>query len=306
MTTQVFGHKAPDTDSTGAPLVWAWYLSEERGEPAEAVLLGEPAAEPAFVLERWGVEAPRVVSDVEPGQRVVLVDTNNPAELPAGLPQADVVQIIDHHRLTGGIETKGPIEITVRPLACTVTVMAELMGDAIDRMPEGLRGMALSCILSDTLEFRSPTTTDTDRALAERLAEGLGVSIPDLAAEMFAAKSDVSGASAEELLRADSKETAVGGLKLRVTVLETTAPGPVLERKAEILEAMPRVAAEDGVDEVLFFLVDILAEEATLFLPNERTRTIARKSFDAGVEGDTAVLPGVMSRKKQIIPVLAV
>jgi manganese-dependent inorganic pyrophosphatase len=306
MTTQVFGHKAPDTDSTGSPLIWAWYLSQERGEPAEAVLLGEPAAEPAFVLERWGIEAPRVISDVEPGQRVVLVDTNNPAELPAGLAQAEVVQIIDHHRLTGGIETKGPIDVTIRPLACTVTVMAEIMGEAVDRMPEGLRGMMLSCILSDTLEFRSPPTTPTDRALAERLAGGLGVSIPDLAAEMFAAKSDVSDASAEELLRADSKETSVGGLRLRVTVLETTAPGPVLERKAELLDAMPGVAEADGVDEVLFFLVDILKEEATLLVPNERVRAIAERSFGADVEGDTVRLPGVMSRKKQIIPVLAV
>lgn len=305
MTTQVFGHKAPDTDSTGSPMIWAWFLSEERGEPAEAVLLGAPGSEPAFVLERWGLEAPRVIEDVEPGARVVLVDTNNPDELPAGLPAAEVVQIIDHHRLVGGIETKGPIEITIRPLACTVTVMADLMGDAVERMPEGLRGVMLSCILSDTLEFRSPTTTEADRALAERLASGLGVSIPDLAQEMFAAKSDVSDASAEELLRGDSKITELGEMKLRVTVLETTAPEPVIERRGEIMEAMPAVAREDGVDEVLFFLVDILREEATLFVPNERTRTLAQKSFDASVEGDAVVLPGIMSRKKQIIPALS-
>ena len=306
MTIKVFGHTAPDTDSTGSPLIWAWYLSEVVGEPAEAVLLGEPNAEAAFALERWGVGTPRVEPEVEPGQKVVIVDTNNPAELPSGLPRAEVVQIIDHHRLVGGIETRTPIEITIRPLACTATVMADLMGDAVERMPDGLRGMMLSCILSDTLEFRSPTTTPRDRELAERLAGDLGVSIPDHAAEMFAAKSDVSALSPEELLRMDSKETELGAMKLRVSVLETTAPGPVLERRHEIMEAMPGVALEDGVNEVLLFVVDILREEATLLVPNDMTKALAEKSFGATVDGDTVVLPGVMSRKKQIIPALAV
>ena len=305
MTTKVFGHKAPDTDSTGSPLIWAWYLSEVRGEPAEAVLLGEPNAEAAFVLERWGVQTPPVEPEVEPGQRVVIVDTNNPAELPARLGEADVGQIIDHHRLVGGIETRAPIEMTLRPLACTATVMADLMGADAERMPEALRGVMLSCILSDTLEFRSPTTTPRDRGLAEELARGLGLSIPDYAAEMFAAKSDVSALSAEELLRMDSKETALGSMTLRVSVLETTAPGPVLERRHEIMEAMPRVATEDGVNEVLMFVVDILREEATLLVPDDMTKGLAERSFGVSVEGDTVVLPGVMSRKKQIIPALS-
>ncbi len=304
MTIKVFGHTAPDTDSTGSPLIWAWYLSEIRGEPAEAVLLGEPNAEAAFALERWGLETPRVIEDVEPGERVVVVDTNNPAELPSRIGEADVTQVIDHHRLVGGLETRGPIEITMRPLACTATVMAELMGDAVERMPEGLRGAMLSCILSDTLEFRSPTTTPRDRELAERLAESLGVSIPDLASEMFAAKSDVSRLSEAELLRMDSKAFELGPMTLRVSVLETTSPEPILARRHEIMAAMPQVALEDGVNEVLMFVVDILREEATLLVPNDMTKGLAEKSFGVSVEGDTVVLPGVMSRKKQIIPAL--
>lgn len=307
MTIKVFGHTAPDTDSTGSPLIWAHHLSEVGGEPARAVLLGEPNAEAAFVLGRWGLETPPVEPDVAPGDRVVIVDTNNPAELPSRLAEAEVVQIIDHHRLVGGIETRAPIEITVRPLACTATVMADLMGEAaVDAMPEAMRGVMLSCILSDTLEFRSPTTTERDRALAERLARGLGVSIPELAGEMFAAKSDVSALSAAELLRMDSKETTLGSMSLRVSVLETTSPGPVLERRAEIMAAMPEVALEDGVNEVLLFVVDILREEATLLVPNDLTRGLAEKSFGVSVDGDAVVLPGVMSRKKQIIPALSV
>jgi manganese-dependent inorganic pyrophosphatase len=156
------------------------------------------------------------------------------------------------------------------------------------------------------LEFRSPTTTDHDRAVAERLAGELGIEISAFAAEMFAAKSDVSAFSDAELLRMDSKAYEVDGTKFRVSVLETTAPATVLDRKAALMESMVPVAAEDGVDQVLLFVVDILNEEATMLIPNDFTKGVAEKSFGATVTGDAVVLPGVMSRKKQIIPALKV
>ncbi|PWR02202.1 manganese-dependent inorganic pyrophosphatase [Meridianimarinicoccus roseus] len=302
MTIKVFGHMAPDTDSTGSPLIWAWYLSEIRGTPAEAVLLGEPNTEAAFVLDRWSLAKPAIIDTVAEGEQVVIVDTNNPAELPEGINAADILEIIDHHKLVGGLETKGPISITVRPVACTATILHDLMGDDAAKMPEGIRGAMLSCILSDTLEFRSPTTTPADKALAESLAADLGLDLTAYAAEMFAAKSDVSAFSDAELIRMDSKKFDVGGKTFRVSVLETTAPEIPLGRKDSLMAAMPTVAAEDGADEVLLFVVDILREEATLLVPNELVKTVAEKSFGATVEGDTVVLPGVMSRKKQIIP----
>jgi manganese-dependent inorganic pyrophosphatase len=306
MTIKVFGHKSPDTDSTGSPLIWAWYLSEVRGQPAEAKLLGEPNTEAAFVLQKWGVEKPEIISDVSADDKVVIVDTNNPAELPASIKDADIIQIIDHHKLAGGLETRAPIDITIKPLACTATIMHNLMGPNESRMTDQIKGLMLSCILSDTLEFRSPTTTDQDKALAETLAKDLGIDLSAYASEMFEAKSDVSAFSDAELLRMDSKEYAVGDTKFRVSVLETTAPKIVLDRKASLMETMGTVAQEDGVDQVLLFVVDILNEEATLLVPNELVKTVAEKSFDAQVDGDTVVLPGVMSRKKQIIPSLKV
>ena len=306
MTIQVFGHKSPDTDSTGSAIVWAWYLNEVKGEAATPVLLGEPNTEAAFMLKRWGFEKPAIIADVEADAPVVIVDTNNPAELPASINSADIRAIIDHHKLVGGLETKGPIDITVRPLACTATIMHDLMGTDADRMPEDIKGAALTCILSDTLEFRSPTTTPHDRAVAEKLAKDLGLDIADYAAEMFAAKSDVSAFSDAELIRMDSKEYEVDGTKFRVSVLETTAPEIPLGRKDSLMETFKTVQAEDGVDQVLLFVVDILKEEATLLVPNDLVKTVAEKSFGATVEGNLVVLPGVMSRKKQIIPNLKV
>ena len=304
MTTLVFGHKSPDTDSTGSPILWAWYMNEVKGEKAEPRLLGEPNTEAAFMLERWKLEKPEIIDGVSGGTSVVIVDTNNPAELPEGINDADIRAIIDHHKLVGGLETAGPIDITIRPLACTATVMIDLMGEDAAKMPEAIKGAALTCILSDTLEFRSPTTTPHDRDVAERLAADLGVDIPSFAAEMFAAKSDVSRFSEAELLRMDSKAYGVGDVNFRVSVLETTSPETVLARKDALMAAMPGVADEDDVDHVMLFVVDILNEEATLLLPNDTVKQVAAASFGADTSGDSVVLPGVVSRKKQIIPAL--
>ncbi len=306
MTIQVLGHKSPDTDSTGSPILWAWYLNEVKGEAATPVLLGEPNTEAAFMLQRWDLPKPQIIEDVAEGAPVVIVDTNNPAELPASINSADIRAIIDHHKLVGGLETKGPIDITVRPLACTATIMVDLMGDDAAKMPDPIKGAALTCILSDTLEFRSPTTTAHDRSVAEKLAADLGLDISAYAADMFAAKSDVSSFSDAELIRMDSKEYEVDGTKFRVSVLETTAPGVVLDRKDSLAASMVDVAREDGVDQVLLFVVDILNEQATLLVPNDLVKSVAEKSFGASVDGDAVVLPGIMSRKKQIIPNLKV
>ncbi|WP_415401982.1 manganese-dependent inorganic pyrophosphatase [Tateyamaria sp. SN3-11] len=306
MTTLVFGHKSPDTDSTGSPIIWAWYLNEIKGTAAEPVLLGEPNTEAAFVLNKWDLPKPRIIDGVDADQPVVIVDTNNPAELPDTINDADIQGIIDHHKLVGGLETKGPIDIRIEPLACTATIMWKMIGKDMAQMPTGVKGAMLSCILSDTLEFRSPTTTQEDTAIAHDLAKDLGVDIAAYAAEMFEAKSDVSAFSDAELLRMDSKEYAVDGTQFRVSVLETTAPKIVLDRKDSLMASMVDVAKEDGADEVLLFVVDILNEEATMLIPNDRVKGVAEKSFDATVTGDTVVLPGVMSRKKQIIPKLKV
>ena len=304
MVLQVFGHKSPDTDSTGSPIIWAWYLNEIQGIPAQANLLGEPNNEALFMLEHWQLEKPKIISEIAPAAPVIIVDTNNPAELPDAINQADIRAVIDHHKLVGGLETKAPIDITIRPLACTATIMYDLMGADAAKMPRAVKGAMMSCILSDTLAFRSPTTTDHDRALAEALAKELSVNLSDYAGQMFAAKSDVSAFSDAELLRMDSKSFPVGDQTFRVSVLETTAPHVVLARKAALMEAMGRVAQEDNVDQVLLFVVDILAEEATLLVPNEAVKSVAEKSFDVCVDGDSVVLPGVMSRKKQIVPQL--
>ena len=302
MDLQVFGHQSPDTDSTGSPIIWSWYLNEKKGLPAVPKLLGEPNTEALFVLSRWGFEKPEIINSIIKGDSVVIVDTNNPAELPENINDADIQGIIYHHKLVGGLETSGPIDITIRPLACTATIMFDLMGEDVTDMPDPIKGLALSCILSDTLEFRSPTTTSRDRVVAEQLAKELKIDISNYASELFQAKSDVSDFSDVELLRMDSKKYPIADLSFRVSVLETTEPNMIFRRKKSLIKAMETVCLEDSVDHVLFFVVDILREESTLFVPDENIKKVAEKSFAVNVTDDSVVLPGVVSRKKQIIP----
>lgn len=302
---KVFGHKSPDTDATGSAIIWSWFLGTKDIE-ATPYVLGEPNTEAAFVIKHWGCEMPEILDDVTADDMVVIVDTNNPAELPAHINDATIVEIIDHHMLVGGLKTNQPINITMEPVASTATIMAGMMGDDLADAPDVIKGLILSCILSDTLEFRSPTTTDTDVELTKRLTEELNIDGAAYAAEMFAAKSDVSRFSDVELLRMDSKQYAVGGTEFRVSVLETTSPETILARKASLMEAMTTVVAEDGVDQVLLFVVDILQEQATLLIPNDLVKQVAEKSFVVAVSGDAVVLPGIVSRKKQIIPNLTV
>ncbi|MBL4806770.1 MAG: manganese-dependent inorganic pyrophosphatase [Rhodobacteraceae bacterium] len=303
---KIFGHTAPDTDATASALIWAWYLTDMQDKPATAYVQGTPNTEALFVLKRWEFEVPAML-DLQDGDKAVIVDTNNPAELPSNINDADIKQIIDHHLLVGGIKTKAPINVTIRPVAATATVMYSIMRTpALEQMPDAIKGLILSCILSDTLEFRSPTTTPRDTEIAERLAADLNINIADYASEMFAAKSDISHFSDAELLRLDSKIFDVSDVKFRVSVLETTSPDTVLERTDSLIASMSAVATEDGVDQVLLFVVDILNEEATLLIPNDMVKSVAEKSFNVSVDGNTVLLPGIMSRKKQIIPNLTV
>ena len=305
MSVMVFGHKSPDTDSTGSPIIWAWYLKHVKNIDTEPVLLGQPNSEALFMLDYWGIEKPQIIDNLDSGSSVVIVDTNNPDELPENINDCEIQTIIDHHKLVGGLQTKHPIDVVIRPLACTATVMIEIMGaDITTKMPTMIKGAALSCILSDTLEFRSPTTTDLDKSIAEKLALDLGIDMKSYASQLFKAKSDVSNYTDPEFILMDSKKYNVGDKKLRISVMETTKPTEILKRKKSLLKAMEEIEEKEGVDQILFFVIDILKEEAILLVPNNLVKEITEKSFGKSSGGDTIVLPGILSRKKQIIPQL--
>ena len=302
---KVFGHLSPDTDATGSAIIWAWYLNTHTGADATPFVQGDLNTETAFVLNHFKVATPARLPALIAGESVVVVDTNNPQELPENINETNLVQLIDHHKLVGGLTSDVPTEITLRPLACTATVIYDLMDIAAADLPSEIAGLVLSCILSDTLAFRSPTTTPHDQDVAETLANTLGISITEYADMMFAAKSDISMFTDSGLIKLDSKKFEVGTKNLRVSVIETTTPETILARKVGIIHAIETcITEENDIDDVLFFIVDILREEATVLTYSDLTKEIIQNSFGVTVTSDTEVLPGILSRKKQIIPAL--
>ena len=231
---KVFGHISPDTDTTCCAILWSWYLNTHTTVKATAHVLGSLNKETSFVLKHWGVAEPALLESITAGEDVIIVDTNNPQELFPNISDANIIQVIDHHRLSGGLMTKGPLDMTIRPLASTATVIYDLIHQHEETIPKPMAGLLLSCILSDTLAFRSPTTTPHDKDVAEKMAKKLGVDITSYANEMFAAKSDVSDFTPHGLINIDSKKSALGDKNLRISVVETTNPSSILNRKDEI------------------------------------------------------------------------
>lgn len=302
---KVFGHRSPDTDASCSAIVWAWFLNNHRNQSAQAYILGPVNTEVEFVMESFGVTMPTLLESVSEADNVAIVDTNNLDELFENINDTTIVSIIDHHKLTGTLKTNLPLELVIQPYASTMTVMYNVMNIEPEDLPYDIAGLMLSGIISDTLEFRSPTTTDEDKTLAKKLAKVTGITISEYAAKMFDAKSNISEFSVAELIRMDSKIYEISGRQTRVSVLETTNPQMILDRYEEIVAEIPNIIAQDNVEEVLLFAIDILKEEATAFIHNDSVKKLITKGFAVEISGNTIVLPGIVSRKKQILPALS-
>lgn len=305
MSLKVIGHKAPDTDTVCSPIAYAWFLREVKKVDAAAFVSGKLNKETEFILNRYKIETPQALESFSKGDELVLMDTNNPEELLGGLNEAQIIEIVDHHKLVGGLSTEKPVTVTMLPYACTATIVWDIIKRAGDvTIPREIAGIMLCAILSDTLKFTSPTTTEHDKEVAIELAKIAGEEIDSLATLMFEAKSDLTGMTANDILTVDSKVFEFGTSKSRISVLETTKPENTLSMIQSLKETMLEVKKTEGINYFFFFVVDILKTEAHLIVATDEEKNFAEKAFNAQFAGETMLLPGVVSRKKQIIPVL--
>lgn len=301
--TLVFGHLNPDTDTTCSAIAYAWLLKQQ-GTEAEPRVLGNLNKETTYILKRFEVETPALLPDIPAGTPVVVVDTNNPEELPESIGGAELTEIIDHHKLVGGLSTKDPIAVTMRPVACTATIIWEKM-QLVGVQPErSIAGLMLGAILSDTLNFTSPTTTAVDKQVAEELAVLAGVEMEEMASAQSDAKSDLSGLSNREILTQDSKIFALGNAKVRISVLETTKPDNAFAMQDQLLAEARLMRDEEGLRGIFFFIVDVTKSHATLVLAGDWEKQVAEKAFQAESQDGMLQLPGVLSRKKQMVPAI--
>lgn len=303
----VFGHLNPDTDAIVSALVYAHLLSWQ-GIPAQAYRLGDLNLETPFVLRGAGVEAPPPLPALEAGTAVALVDHNESAQSAPNLRDLQVTRVVDHHKL-GDLTTMQPGFLRFEPVGCTATLLLKMHREARLSVEQADAWLMLGAILSDTLHFRSPTTTPDDREAVAFLAPIAGVrDVTAYALEMFAAKSDLGDTPAAELLKMDYKVFPFGDVtapqRWGLGVIETTNPGYVFGRQAELLDAMHAARAADGLDGVLLGVVDILNETNRVMIAGEMEAAVMQAVFGAPTVDGVADLGNRISRKKQIVPAL--
>lgn len=297
---KVFGHKSPDTDATCAPIAYAWYL-KQKGIDAEAYVLGELNKETEFILKTANINTPKILEDLADGDEVVIVDTNNPEELPENINKTKILNIVDHHKLAG-LTTDSPLDIFMKPVGSSSTLVYQRINWENLTPTTEIATLLLGAILSDTLKFTSPTTTDEDKLAAEELAKIADINVDNLASEMFAAKSDLTGMSARDVLYMDSKVFDFGSKKVRISCLETTKPENAKMMIEGIKTEMGNIKNEENIDAVFFFIVNILDTASELVVASDVDKKTATLAFEKEFDGEYLILPGVVSRKKQIVP----
>uniref|UniRef100_I2Q1S9 inorganic diphosphatase n=1 Tax=Desulfovibrio sp. U5L TaxID=596152 RepID=I2Q1S9_9BACT len=299
MALYVVGHKNPDTDSVAAAIAVADLMNKAKGLDAKPATQGAIPPESVFVLEKFGVAAPEIVTDATDKQ-IILVDHSDLAQSLDNLAKGEVIGIYDHHKL-GDVTTTNPLDILVKPVGCSCTVVKMMYDCAKVEISKPMAGIMLCAILSDTVMFKSPTCTPDDKAAVEALAKIAGVSdVMGLGVEMFKVKSAVGGTPARDLVFRDYKDFDMGGKKIGIGQLEVVDLSILEPIKADLLAECKKVKAE-GRHSVFLLLTDIMKEGSEMLIVSDDPSYVA-KAFGVEVKGDSVWLDGVLSRKKQVVP----
>ena len=298
----VFGHKNPDTDTITSAITYA-YLKQQLGVDAEAVRLGGVNNETQYALEKFGFDAPRLISNVAgEAKEVILVDHNERQQSADGIEEVKVTEVIDHHRIAN-FETSDPLYYRAEPVGCTATILNKIFKENNVEVPANIAGLMLSAIVSDTLLFKSPTCTDQDVQAGKELAEIAGVNLEEYGLAMLKAGADLSDKSLEDLLSLDAKEFTFGEVKSVVAQVNAVDVNDVLNRKDELVSLLNKNIEENELNLFFFVVTDILNNDSTAVVVGQAAEAAA-KAFGKELENDLVDLPGVVSRKKQIVPVL--
>ncbi len=300
--TLVLGHKNPDTDSITSAIVYA-YLKNQVGHEAEAIRLGDVTEETAFALKQFKVEEPRLVTALEQQeQAVILVDHNEFQQSIDGIENAHILEVIDHHRVAN-FETADPLYYRAEPVGCTATILLKLFKEHGVEVPQDMAGLMLSAIISDSLLFKSPTCTEQDIKAAKELETIAGIDAQEYGLNMLKAGADVSSKTIEELLTLDAKEFGMGDHKVEIAQVNVVDPQDVLNRQDQLEEAIYNRISEKELDLFFFVVTDILNNDSVALALGKMANK-AEDAFNVTFTNHTAVLSGVVSRKKQVVPAL--
>ncbi|MGA9468215.1 MAG: manganese-dependent inorganic pyrophosphatase [Exiguobacterium marinum] len=301
-TVLVFGHKNPDTDTITSALAYA-ELKKKLGMDAEAVRLGEVNGETQYALDHFRVKAPRLIEGVKgEAEEVILVDHNEFQQSADGIEDVRILEVIDHHRIAN-FQTADPLYYRAEPVGCTATILLKLYKENGVDIAADMAGLMLSAIISDSLLFKSPTCTDEDVKAAKELAEIASVDVEAYGLEMLKAGADLSQKTIEELISLDAKEFAMGDYRVEIAQVNTVDANDVLNRKEEVEAAISNTVAAKNLDLFVFAITNILTNDSEAIVVGPKPE-LFEQAFNVTLQSGLATLPGVVSRKKQIVPVL--
>ena len=301
MSTYIFGHTNPDSDSIVGAISLA-YLKNKLGEDCVPTRQGDISPETEFILKKFGAEAPELKTSYA-GEKVYLVDFSDLAQAPQDIKEATILGIVDHHKL-GDITTDTPLECWIRPIGCSNTVIKEMYDYHKVDIPKDIAGMMMCAILSDTVIFKSPTCTKADTKAVKELSQICHIEdYKSLAMEMFIAKSAVEGATARDLNTRDYKAFDMNGTKVGIGQLEMVDISVLNDRIGDLFTDMKLMKQEDGLHTIIILLTDIMKEGSQLLVLSDDASKV-EKAFNTKLQDNQAWLDGVLSRKKQVIPFL--
>lgn len=299
MATLVFGHKNPDTDSITSTLVMA-DLQTKLGQEVMACRLGEVNKETQYILNHFEVEAPTLIDAVTENDEVILVDHNEFNQSADGIEKARIQMVVDHHRIAN-FQTSEPLFYRAEPVGCTGTILYKMYKENGIKIEPKIAGLMASAIISDSLLFKSPTCTPVDEKACRELAQIAGIDVEVYGLEMLKAGTDLSDYSPAQLLGIDSKVFPMGTSTVEIAQINTVSIEDMMTRQAEIEAQMEVIISEKGLDLFVAVITDILNSNSQVIALGKRT-DIVEKAFNVQLVENTALLAGVVSRKKQIVP----
>ena len=296
----VFGHKNPDTDSICSAIVMADLQTKVRGEEVIPCRLGEINEETKFALKYFGAKEPQLIEKVEEGQTVIMVDHNEFTQTVDGIENAKIDTVIDHHRINN-FKTSEPLFYYAQPVGCTSTLLYELYTLNNVKIEPQIAGLMLSAIISDTLLLKSPTTTEKDAKTVKELAKIANIDVEKYGLEMLKAGTNLDKYTEDELIRLDAKKIEKEDVKYIIAQVNTVSIPDVLKRKAKIEEEMNKEILAKGLSLFVFVITDIVNSNSKAIVLGDRVDAIS-KTYE--IKDNIAVMPGVVSRKKQILPLV--
>ena len=296
----IFGHKNPDTDTICSSIVKQILCEKDGKTNVKAVRLGNVNKETQFALDYLGIEAPELIEKVEEGQKVILVDHNEFNQSADGIENAKIIGVVDHHRICN-FQTTDPLYYTAKPYGCTATILYQeflAKGITIDKKEAVLMA---SAIISDTLLLKSPTTTKHDEKALGELGRIAGIEINKYGLELLKAGTDLDDFSEKELINLDAKKFESKGVKCVIAQVNTVSIPDVLKRKEKLEEEIKDAIIENGLNLFVLAITDILNSNSQIIVLGNRTDIIEKS---VKLEDNMALLEGVVSRKKQLLPMV--